>query len=136
MSPSGLTASSYARKSHGRICYNFAPARQLTKLLMCGICTEARCPNSAQSSQLVTSYPGEVSANFDKVGRSRFSTRQDVAWQIVYPEQMSPFIKVICIDSPKKPENILELFQYNNLQYDTSTNRLEMSPIDTSAGFY
>lgn len=124
MTPRRKIALDYALDPHnqpqGRICYNFAPKRILSQLLMCGVNDEA-----SESPQHLNKAPKEVSARFDYIDPASH-------WlpvEAVYPEPFLPYVRVLCIQAPDKREHseqIPELFKYNNIYFNKNNQKMEL----------
>lgn len=117
MSPKPYEAQVYAlsesNQPHGRLCYNFAPKRILSQLLVCGLCNEWTCGKSSTNSpQRIHSPPIEVSARFDSIS----SGSRGVAFAVTYPQPFLRHIRMVCIEA-KWSGRIPELFKNNNLYY-------------------
>lgn len=120
----------------GRVCYNFAPKRVLSQLLMCALCYDFVCGKASASEsggrgvplQRIQEAPMEVSGRFDHI----HSNRQDTSSQIVYPQPFLKSIRVLCIQAPDQRKDvgeIPELFKFNNLYYNDEKQKMDLAAI-------
>lgn len=132
MTPRRVISLYYAQlfnnQPHGRICYNFAPRRILSRLLMCAAATSAtedHDPSVAyMSSQRIKKAPRQVSARWEAVYPQCQRMRSSV---VVYPRPIVPFIRVICIAAPENRHFIPDLFEYNSLVYKQDEAKMSLS---------
>lgn len=123
------TAVDYALKRSQvspRVCYNFAPKSIMETISICALINPYMFSESVDSRQRITQPLHEVSIRYDFL---------QFPWQLVCPEPMIPYIKIICIEAPDDSDNyndVPALFQIDDPYYERSSNEMQLQQVPES----